>query len=43
MADKVFIIVNGEFLVTKNSEKEKEEQSENIQEILENPKKACKL
>ena len=41
-ADSIYIIKNGQFIVTKKVV-QKSEQQENIQEILEDPLKACKL
>jgi len=42
VAEKVFIIKEGEFIVTKKLIV-KNKQTENIQEILDNPQRACKL
>jgi CRP-like cAMP-binding protein len=42
IADKVFIIKNGEFIITKK-QISKNKQTENVTEILENPQRACVL
>lgn len=42
VADKVYIIKSGEFVVTKKLPQAKKK-TENIQEILEDPQRACKL
>lgn len=41
-ADRVFIVKEGEFIVTKRLIS-KNKQRENIQDILDNPQRACKL
>lgn len=42
-ADKIFIIKDGEFQVTKKLIHKKKEQESNIQDILDDPQRACKL
>ena len=43
MAERIYIIKEGEFAVSKKLIHKEKEQDNNIQDILDNPQRACKL